>query len=303
MPLSPCALKSVIHSQLCAALLILPGMATAQVEQQQQAPQTQQAQNPHHWAQYNRFVELAAGKHQQTYREQDPSGQTADGILNSETGNQDALRTTVRWQSESHWLVQFQANRQSGVTRYNGYLQSSSGILTPYRARTGNTATQLSATVGYALNASNWAVMPTDWQLTPLLQYGHHHWQRNLVQYGESYKHPRYALGALLQWQARRGTVLEVQALSGRVRTATVNVPSLGFKASQPGGHWHQWQLGISQDLAVLTGRPAFNGWRLSARYARSQYGHAASPVVNSLQAPPNTHSPSAWALGLQKQY
>lgn len=289
MPPSPHAQKPSVHSQLFAALLILPSMAWAQESLR--------------WAEYNRFVEFSAGKHQQNYREQDLSGQTVDGILNSETGSQSAVSAIVRWQTENHWQVHLQANRQSGVTRYNGYLQSSSGSLTPYRARSGNTATQLSATVGYALNASNWAVMPTDWQLTPLLQYGHHHWQRNLVQYGETYKHPRYALGALLQWQARRGTVLEVQALSGRVRTATVNVPSLGFKANQPGGHWRQWQLGISQDLAVLTSHPAFNGWRLSASYTSSQYGHAASPVINGLQAPPNTHSPSAWALGLQKQY
>lgn len=304
MPPSPHKLKHAIPRQLCAALLILPGMALAQENQQiQETPQTQQAQKPHHWAQYNRFVELAAGKHQQNYREQDLSGQTADGVLNAETGNQDAIRTTVRWQTDSDWLVQLQANRQSGVTRYNGYLQSNSGSLTPYRARSGNTATQISATVGYALNASNWAAMPPAWQLTPLLQYGHHRWQRNLVQYGETYTHPSHALGVLLQWQARPGTVLELQAMLGRVHAATVSVPSLGFEASQPGGHWHEWQLGISQDLAMLTGHPAFNGWRLSARYARSQYGHGASPVSNGLQAPPNTHNPAVWTLGLQKQF
>jgi len=289
MPLNPHTLKTPTHSHLCAVLLLLPSMVWAQESLR--------------WAENNRFVAFAAGQHQQNYREQDLGGQTVDGILNTETGSQNAISATLRWQTNNHWLVQLQADRQSGVTRYNGYLQSSTGSLTPYRAHTGNTATQLVATVGYALHANNWASMPADWQLTPLLQYGHHHWQRNLVQYGETYKHPRHALGALLQWQARRGTVLELQGMFGRVHAATVSVPALGFKANQPGSHWHEWQLGISQDLAMLTGQPAFNGWRLSARYARSQYGHGASPVVNGLQAPPNTHNPAVWTLGLQKQF
>lgn len=81
------------------------------------------AQESLRWAENNRFAAFAAGQHQQNYREQDLGGQTVDGILNIETGSQSAINATVRWQTNNHWLVQLQANRQSGVTRYNGYLQ------------------------------------------------------------------------------------------------------------------------------------------------------------------------------------
>jgi hypothetical protein len=200
-------------------------------------------------------------------------------------------------------LLQLQANRQSGVTHYNGYLQSGNGSLTPYRARTGNTATQITVNAGYALNASNWPALPLAWQVTPMVQLGQQHWLRDLVQYGETYDHSHYALGALLQWQARPGTVVEAQAMVGRAQAASVSVPTLGFAADQPGGHLTEWQMGITQDVGTLLGRPQYNGWRLLARYASSQYSHGASPVVNALQAPPNANNPATWTLGLQKQF
>lgn len=173
MPPSPHKLKHAIPHQLCAALLILPGMALAQENQQiQETPQTQQAQKPHHWAQYNRFVELAAGKHQQNYREQDLSGQTADGILNSETGNQNDIRATMRWQTDSHWMVQLQANRQSGVTQYNGYLQFDIDSLNPYRARFGNAAIQMTLSARHALNVSDLPALSLAWQAIHMGQLG-----------------------------------------------------------------------------------------------------------------------------------
>lgn len=263
---------------------------------------TAAAQTPLPWHVYNRYVELSAGQHQQNYREQDTNGLTADGVLDTETGHQDHIAAALRWQTENGWLLNLQAQRETGPTNYNGYLQTSSG-LTPYRAITGNTAHSTTAQLGYALNSSTWAAMPDAWQLVPLLQISRHHWQRNLVQYGETYQHNTHAIGALVQWQARPGTVLEAQAMVGRAHAASVNVPSLGFAASQPGGHLHEWQLGLNQDLAALTGNPIYNDWRLSVRYARSQYSHGMSPVVNGLQAPPNSHHPVSWTLGLQKQF
>lgn len=261
------------------------------------------AQTATPWHLHNRYIELSAGQHQQNYREQDTGGLTADGTLDTETGHQDHIGAALRWQTENGWIAQLEVQRQSGATSYNGYKQASNGQLTPYRARSGNTATQQSVQIGYALNSSTWQAMPASWQVTPLLQLSSNRWQRNLVQYSEIYRHTTYAGGARVQWQIKAGTLLEAQALLGRTEPATVNVPALGFAATQASGSYQQWHLGISQDLGVATGKAVLNGWAIAARYERSRYSHSASPVANGLQAPPNQHQPRTWTLGLQKQF
>lgn len=199
--------------------------------------------------------------------------------------------------------MQLQFQRQSGTTDYSGHLQSGSKALTPYRARTNNTASQLGLAAGYALNAGNWPVLPAAWQVVPLFQVSQFDWQRNLAQYSESYRHGSVAAGALLQWQARSGTVLELLGLRGRAHDANVSVPTFAFAAQQPAGAYWQWHIGISQSLADVGAANALAGWRLAARYSASRYSHAASVPVNGLQAPPSQYQPSAWSLGLQKQF
>lgn len=255
------------------------------------------------WAVQNRFIEVFAGLHQQDYREADTQKLTADGVLDSETGNQDHIGLALRWQTASNWLVQIELARQSGVTNYSGYLQAGNGALTAYRAMTGNTASQISLTVGYALNTGNWPVLSPDWQITPLLQISEFEWQRNLVQYSETYTHGNYAAGALLQWRARPGTVLELQAVQGRTQSAAFSAPTLGFAAEQPGGSYSQWEISLSQDLAQVSAYSVLAGWHLVAHYSASSFEHGASPTVNALQAPPNQHRPSTWSLGLRKQF
>jgi len=287
-------------SAVCLAVLTsASSLALAQQATNQPIEQTA----PTFWTQHNRYAELNTGTYQQNYREQDTQGLTADGSLDTETGDQNSIGLALRWQTTGGWLLHLQAQRQSGVTDYRGYLQAGNGSLTPYRARTGNTASQISVNVGYALNTRNWSAMPANWQITPLVQIGQHHWERNLVQYGETYDYTTQAMGALVQWQARPGTVLELQALVGQTQSASVKVPVLGFAAEQTGNDFHEWQLGLSQDLGAITGKEALAGWRVTARYTDSQYGHGASPLVNGLQAPPNQHRPSSWTLGLQKQF
>lgn len=261
------------------------------------------AQQSAAWAVHNRYAELSSGLHQQNYREQDTGGLTTDGTLDTETGHQHQISAALRWQTENGWLLHLQAQRETGATDYNGYLQSGSGSLTPFRTTTGNVASSYAAQLGYALNSATWAAMPADWQLVPMMQVSRHHWQRNLAQYSESYRFNTYAVGAMLQWQARLGTVLELQALSGHTGAADVNVQALNFAAQQPGGAMRQWHIALSQDLGQLANAPALKGWRGLARYSQSTLAHDASPVVNGLQAPPNQHKSSAWALGVQKQF
>ena len=202
------------------------------------------------WAEQNRFLEVFTGQRQQDYREADTQALTRNGVLDTETGDQNNIGLALRWQTTGGWLLHLQAQRQSGVTDYRGYLQAGNGSLTPYRARTGNTASQISINLDYALNTRNWSAMPANWQITPLVQIGQHHWERNLVQYGETYDYTTQAMGALVQWQARPGTVLELQALVGQTQSASVKVPVLSFAAQQSGNDFHEWQLDATQSTS-----------------------------------------------------
>ena len=117
-----------------------------------------QTENTTTWPQHNRYVALNLGQQQQQYRELDTQGITTNGTLNTETGRQRHLGAAVSWQAGSGWLLGFDAQRQTGATAYNGYLQAGNGSLSPYAARTGNVATHYSAHIGYGLDVSTWGV-------------------------------------------------------------------------------------------------------------------------------------------------
>ena len=204
----------VAKTALVCPALLCSAMAAAQQAVELPAEPTHQP-SATTWTDQNRFLEIFAGQRQQDYREVDTQALTGNGVLNSEAGGQSHVGVAARWQTADGWLLHLQAQRQSGATTYNGYLQAGNGSLTPYRARTGNTATQNSVNFGYALNSITWPLLPEHWQITPLLQISQQRWVRNLVQYRETYAYNTHAIGALLQWQARAGTVLEAQALPG----------------------------------------------------------------------------------------
>jgi hypothetical protein len=254
------------------------------------------------WHAHNRYAEVGIGLYQQNYREVDTQSLTTTGTLDSETGHQRQISAGLSWQTNTGWLVQAQYRRQRGATDYNGFLQTSSGLI-PFAASTGNTASQLSAQVGYALNAQTWVALPQDWQITPIVRLSEHRWTRNLLQYSETYRFSSHAWGALVQWQARPGTVLEAQYLSGHTQPAQVSAPALGFAATQTSGQFKEWQVGVTQDLQVLTGSDGLATWRAVARYMQSRYNQGASPIVGGLQAPPNQNKPGTWVLGVQKQF
>jgi hypothetical protein len=267
------------------------------------------AQEPASWLSHNRYIEAAIGERHQDYREFDTNAQTVDGIFNAESGAQSTAAIALRWQTESSWWMHIESQRHTGPTLYRGYLQDENGALTPYNAYTGNVSHRNSIAMGYALrpdalfSATAQAAWGADWQFIPMLQYSQHHWQRNLVQYSETYTHDVYAVGAALQWRWRPGTVLEAQALFGRTQLAHIVVPAFDFQAVQPGGDYREWQLGFSQDLGALMGAAPLHGWRIAMRYSMSSWAHGASEVVDDAQAPPNQHTPSTWMLSLQRQF
>ena len=112
-----------------------------------------QTENTTTWPAHNRYVALNLGQQQQQYRELDTQGLTTNGTLNAETGRQQHLDAAISYQTTSGWLLGLDAQRQTGATAYNGYLQAGNGSLSPYAARTGNVATQYSVHIGYGLNA------------------------------------------------------------------------------------------------------------------------------------------------------
>lgn len=127
-----------------AASLLLCGAVHAQTENT----------NANTWPAHNRYVALTLGQQQQQYRELDTQGLTANGTLNTETGRQQHLGAALSWQTDNGWLLGLDAQRQTGATAYNGYLQADNGSLSPYAARTGNVATRYSAHVGCGLSAN-----------------------------------------------------------------------------------------------------------------------------------------------------
>jgi hypothetical protein len=245
------------------------------------------------WPAHNRSLSLSATALSQHYRETDTQGLTADGTLNTERGTVGGWAVQGRWQGALGpvplWL-QASAQWVQGQTHYNGYLQSGS-TLTPFQAKTGNTWRSHSLALGAPL-----AMVPGDQvQIIPHLQWASQRWQRNLLQYGETYRHHSAGLGLLAQWAATDRITLEAAATRRWQSRASVSVPAFGFAAEQ--GH------GTETELAIAARWRINHRWHLLASASRSRFQNGASPVVQGLQAPPNTHQTTRLSVGLGLNY
>lgn len=322
MPINPHTLKTPPHSHLCAVLLQLPGMAWAQESLRWAennrfvafaAGQHQLVSKAAHflfcllcfmgmtgvhaqstnWAVLNRTVGLSASALQQDYREIDTQGLTATGTLNTERGTVGGLGVQGRWQGQLGGLplwAQADAHWAQGQTAYDGYLQSGS-TLTPFKAKTGNTWRSQGLAMGVPLT---WERAP-NWQAVPFVQWASQYWQRNLVQYGETYRHSTRSLGLLVQWQVAAHWLLETSHHQGSHQSASLNAPALGFVANL--GLRHQTQNGLA-----LRYRPD-QRWSLQLQFVKTIYSQGASAVVNNLQAPPSTTRQTQLGVGLVWHY
>lgn len=241
------------------------------------------------WAAHNRNIALSATATQQNYRELDTQGLTADGTLNTERGTVGGWALQGRWQGNLGpvplWL---QAGTQwaQGQTQYDGYLQSGSA-LTPFKAKTGNTWRSHSLALGVPLAFG----ANSDFQVIPHLQWASAQWQRNLVQYGETYRHRSAGVGLGLQWAATERLTLEAMAARRWQRQANVTVPTFAFAADQGRG---------KEDVFGLTARwQVGQNWFVMAGASVLRFENGASPVVQGLQAPPNTYKPLRFEGGL----
>jgi len=283
---------------LWAAACLSPALAVAQG---QDLPPP--AKVPPMWAAHNRHICISATQLQQRYREQDTHGLTADGTLNSELGTAPGTTLQGRWQGDLPlgnrslplWL-QASSTWAQGQTRYNGYLQSGSA-LTPFKAKTGNTWRSHSLALGVPLPFG----ANGEFQVIPHLQWASAHWQRNLVQYGETYRHRSAGAGLLLQWAASSQWLLEAGASWRKQSPVQVSVPHLAFDAQQSGDTQRTLHLAVTWQPPSHW--PGAKHWHITAQAQHSPWDNGASHVVNDLQAPPNQHRRNQYSLGLGWRY
>lgn len=260
------------------------------------------------WQHNNRNLSLHASRTAQRYSEQDTQLLTADGVLDSEAGHPTGWGAQARWQGELDALgalplwLQAGAERSSGQTDYNGYLQNGT-TLTPYRAKTGNTWQSESLRVGLPLTADNWP----QWQFIPYADWTHQRWQRHLVQYSETYTQRRQSLGLLVQWQpdwpdltgrpeeGRKPWLVELGHQRSVSQQGRVNAPMLDFAAIQPLGPTQQTELRVRYAISPR--------WHLKLQAQSQRTNTTASAVVNGLQSPPSQTRQTQLGMGLDWTY
>lgn len=264
------------------------------------------------WQAHNRTLALQVQQRQHAYREIDTKGLTTDGTLNSETGAVQGWAVQARWQGSAGpmplWL-EAGTSEASGQTDYNGYLQNGNKLI-PYRAKTGNHWQRTDVRVGYPWSP---AALP-NLQVVPFAHWGQHHWQRNLVQYSETYRFDTQGAGLLVQWQvpsqwagSNNAWVLEASYQRGRPSPALVQAPQLGFEANQAAGDSEQTDITLhyrrnTPNSETLTAH-ALSAGGLQFKASQSQTQHGASPVVNGLQSPPNTNRITTLSAGVVWHY
>ncbi len=257
------------------------------------------------WDALNRNLSLHVSSTQQRYTELDTQALTTSGVLDRETGQSSGWGVQLRWQGQAGavplWL-QADTGYSTGQTDYNGHLQRGNA-LTPYQAKTGNVWQSTSLRVGLPLTTDKL----NSWQFIPYLDWTQQHWQRNLVQYGESYKQSKESLGLLVQWQpawpallghvdqAHKPWLLELGHQRSTSQRSHAAVPNLDFAASQETGPVHQTEVGLRY---AITPR-----WQLQLRAQHTQSSTLASAVVNGLQSPPSQTQQTLLAIGLGWTY
>lgn len=210
------------------------------------------------------MITINLGRLYQNYTENDPSGLTTNGTLDTERGTLNSVELGGRWQAESFpLLLQVTARRSNGDTRYSGYLQTGSQ-LTPYSATTHNDLQDFRVRAGLPLARSE------NFQWVPFIEYRYQNWVRDLIQYRETFQHHAAVVGMLGQWRASSLWTLEGEASAGKLLHAQTDIPKLRFSGSR--GNQALWSLGASASYRIK------GHWRAvaSIRYEQSQYSQSA---------------------------
>jgi hypothetical protein len=244
------------------------------------------------WAAHNRTFTVNLGALQQNYTENDPSGLTPDGTLDTERGTLTSAELGARWQAESlPLLLQATARRSNGGTHYNGYLQSGNQ-LTPYSTTTGNIM------LDFAVRAGLPIAQGASWQWVPFIEFQHHRWQRGLAQYTENFSHTAGLAGLQMQWRQRAAPEaatgpwsFELEGAVGQMLAANMDAASLGF--DQPLGKRGLWQLGATAGYDLTP------QWRISAAATARRFSYGQSALQGGVVEPSSHTLQTTFGIGL----
>ncbi len=243
---------------------------------------------------------LSHGITRHDYREPDPLGRVDP--LDCETGDIPTTQVTLRWrgkltQALPEITTQAQVSYAQGQTDYNGYLQQ--GItLIPFQARTGNTFQDYRLRVGLPLN--DFTQQPWGQHIAPYTEQSWHHWQRNLMQYGETYTWQSTSLGVMDLWtladfglpKFSRYT-LEADLSVGHTHTSHIDAPGLGFTADLASTNIHSAAFALHYAVT-----PA---WSMGLRYQTQYINLGASPSVAGFKYPGSSNNQQSYTMSLSR--
>lgn len=171
----------------------------------------------------NNEVSVALGAHHLRYHELDVYHQTGGAYLDSESGTQPAVRTTLSRQGPLFGIRDmysaFELTAAAGHSNYGGYsilVASPHGIGAPLRQN------KFGVTVdaGFKLGRSFELFRPGSFQVTPYLDYGYHRWARDSI---ETYSNHFAGVGLLLQYAASTRLVVTADLAVDRMLLAQVH--------------------------------------------------------------------------------
>lgn len=199
--------------------------------------------------------------------------ETGNGVLGTTTGTIDTERGWVLGSALSismmkdWWLgndyIEAEYDNSVGNTQYVGALQDGGeygSVVQPAGAKQDN----------YSARYGKGFVVNNEFMLTPYAEFGHRKWYR-MVNYGETYTHNYYGIGALAQYSTVRKLVFSVNALWGHTYGSAIVVNGQnGFSGGL--GNSSLYKAGLSADYAFMTNIHGYIG----VSYMSFKYGISA---------------------------
>ena len=166
---------------------------------------------------------------------------TSTGTLDTESGRVPGYALSIS-AMQNLWLgndyVAAEYGRASGQTNYVGSLQG--GVFGSVLS------TSTAEIIDYSIRYGKGFIAGNKLMLTPYLEFGSHEWDRG-VNFGETYNHDYYGIGALCQFSPVSKLVLSANALLGSTFKSNIDVIG-AFSGSL--GNSSLYKAGISADYA-----------------------------------------------------
>ena len=214
------------------------------------------------------------------------------GTLDTETGAVPGYALSLSamkdvWFGNDYFEAEY--NHSSGNTNYTG--SSQGGV---YGSVVGISSATL---INYSARYGKGFVVNDKFMLTPYAELGHHIWDRS-VNYGETYTHNYYGIGALGQYSPAGRLVFSANGMLGSTFGSAIAVnsgPSLnGFSGGL--GNSILFKVGASADYAFTQ---KFHG-NVGFDYAGFKYGiSAVYPVNGGTWEPDSTTYYTTFKLGV----